>query len=160
MDSANKKTALRMISHGLYLLTVQGQGRYNASTVSWLSQASFEPPLVMVGVRVDTQTHTILEESRQFAINVLALGQTELAQTFFKHAEYEEGELSGYAFESGPVTGAPLFLDAPAWFECKVVDMVKGGDHTVVVAEVVEAGVHNSDITPMALRDTSWHYGG
>jgi flavin reductase (DIM6/NTAB) family NADH-FMN oxidoreductase RutF len=148
MDSANKKTALRMISHGLYLLTVQGQGRYNASTVSWLSQASFEPPLVMVGVRVDTQTHTILEESRQFAINVLALGQTELAQTFFKHAEYEEG------------AGAPLFLDAPAWFECKVVDMVKGGDHTVVVAEVVEAGVHNSDITPMALRDTSWHYGG
>ena len=87
MDSANKKTALRMISHGLYLLTVQGQGRYNASTVSWLSQASFEPPLVMVGVRVDTLTHTILEESRQFAINVLALGQTELAQTFFKHAE-------------------------------------------------------------------------
>jgi flavin reductase (DIM6/NTAB) family NADH-FMN oxidoreductase RutF len=160
MDATTKKSALRMISNGLYLLTVQGQGRYNASTISWLSQASFEPPLVMVGVRVDTLTHTILEESRQFAINVLAVGQRDLAQVFFKHAEYEEGKLSGYAFEPGPVTGAPLFLDAPAWFECKFVDEVKGGDHTVVVAEVVEAGVRNSDITPMTLRDTSWHYGG
>ena len=54
MDPEARKTALRMISHGLYLLTVQHQGRYNASTVSWLSQASLDPPLVMVGVRVDT----------------------------------------------------------------------------------------------------------
>jgi flavin reductase (DIM6/NTAB) family NADH-FMN oxidoreductase RutF len=160
MDPAIKKTALRMISHGLYLLTVQGQGRYNASTVSWLSQASFDPPLVMVGVRADTLTYTILEESRQFAINMLAVGQTEMAQTFFKHAEHEEDRLSGYAFEPGPATGAPLFLDAPAWFECKITDIVKRGDHTVVVAEVVEAGVRDPGAAPMALRDTAWHYGG
>jgi hypothetical protein len=38
--------------------------------------------------------------------------------------------------------------------------VVKRGDHTVVVAEVVEAGVRNPDATPMALRDTTWHYGG
>ena len=160
MDPEAKKTALRMISHGLYLLTVQHQGHYNASTVSWLSQASFDPPMVMVAVRVDTLTHTLIEESGQFAINMLAMGQTEMAQAFFKRAALAGGKLSGYAFEPGPATGAPLFLDAPAWFECSVTDLVKRGDHTLVLAQVIEAGVREPDARPMALRDTSWHYGG
>lgn len=160
MDLEAKKTVLRMISHGLYLLTVEHKGRYNASTVSWLSQASFDPPLVMMGMKGNTLTHTMVEESGQFAINMLAVGQTEMAQAFFKRAEYKEDKLSGYAFEPGPVTDAPLLLDAPAWCECKITDVVKRGDHTVVVAEVVEAGVRDPDAKPMALRDTSWHYGG
>lgn len=160
MDLGAKKTALRMISHGLYLLSVEHQGRLNASTISWLSQASFQPPLVMVAVKANTQTHAMVEESGRFAINLLAEGQTDMAQTFFKHAEHEGDRLSGYAFQPGPVTGAPLFEAAPAWFECRVTARIKGGDHTVFVAEVVEAGVRNPDVTPMALRDTAWHYGG
>jgi len=160
MDPQVKKTALRMIAHGLYLLTVKHEGQLTASTVSWLSQASFDPPLVTVGVKADTLTHALVEASGQFAINLLAVGQTEMAQTFFKRAVHEEDRLSGYAFEPGPITGAPIFLDSPAWFECKITDMVKRGDHTVLVAEVVEAGVRDPGATPIALRDTPWHYGG
>ncbi len=160
MDPQTKKTALRMITHGLYLLTVRHDDRFNASTISWLSQASFDPPLVMVGVKADSLTHAMVEGSGHFAINLLTADQTEMAQAFFKEAKHEGTELSGYAFEPGPVTGAPIFLDTPAWFECKVTEAVKRGDHTVVVAEVVEAGVHDPNARPLALRDTSWHYGG
>jgi len=160
MDFEAKKTALRMISHGLYLLTVEYEGRYNASTVSWLSQASFDPPLVMIGIKGNTLTHDMVQGSGQFALNILAVDQTDMAKAFFKHAEYQAGKLSGYAFEPGPATSAPLFLDAPAWFECKITDAVTHGDHTVVVAEVVEAGVRDPNARPLALRDTSWHYGG
>jgi len=35
-----------------------------------------------------------------------------------------------------------------------------GGDHTVFVAEVVEAGVRDPDVKPLALHDTPWQYGG
>jgi len=160
MNFEAKKTALRMMSHGLYLLSVECEGRYNVSTISWLSQASFAPPLVMMGMKGDTLTHTMVEQSGQFAINMLAVNQTDMAQAFFKHAEHNADKLSGYVFEPGPVTGAPLLLDAPAWFECKITAVVKHGDHTVVVAEVVEAGVRDPDAKPMALRDTAWHYGG
>jgi flavin reductase (DIM6/NTAB) family NADH-FMN oxidoreductase RutF len=102
----------------------------------------------------------MVEGSGQFAINLLAVEQTELAQAFFRHAEQEGSKLNGYPFEPGPMTGAALFLDAPGWFECKVTDLVKRGDHTVVVAELVEAGVRDRNATSMALRDTTWHYGG
>lgn len=160
MDPQTKKMALRMITHGLYLLTVQHDGDFNASTISWLSQASFDPPLIMAGLKADSVTHSMVEGSGQFAINLLDIHQTEMAQTFFKRARHTGDKLSGYAFKPGPMTGAPIFLDATAWFECQVTDVVKRGDHTVVVAEVIEAGVHDPDSTPMALRDTSWHYGG
>jgi flavin reductase (DIM6/NTAB) family NADH-FMN oxidoreductase RutF len=160
MDPKVKKTALRMIVSGLYLLTVEHDNRFNASTISWLSQASFDPPLVMLGVKADTLTHAMVESSGQFAINLLARGQNDLAQAFFKQAEYEDGELNGYAFDTAARTGAPIFQAAPAWFECEVVEMVKGGDHSVVVARVIEAGVRNPDAEPMALRDTPWQYGG
>ena len=57
------------------------------------------------------------------------------------------GTINGLAFEPGPETGAPLLLDLPAWFEARVTDMVKRGDHTVVVAEVINAGLRNPDAT-------------
>ena len=160
MDPKVKKTALRMITSGLYLLTVAHDNRFNASTISWLSQASFDPPLVMLGVKADTLTHAMVEGSGRFAINLLSRGQNDLAQTFFRQADYENGKLNGYAFDTGSRTGAPIFQDVPAWFECEMVEMVKGGDHSVVVARVIEAGVRNPDAEPMALRDTPWQYGG
>ena len=57
-------------------------------------------------------------------------------------------------------TGAPLLLELPAWFEAQVTDAVKQGDHTVYVAEVVEAGVRDKAIRPLQLVDTGWSYGG
>ena len=50
MDADAKKTALRMIPYGLYVLTAAGKdGRKSAATVNWVTQASFAPPLVAVG---------------------------------------------------------------------------------------------------------------
>jgi flavin reductase (DIM6/NTAB) family NADH-FMN oxidoreductase RutF len=160
MESQAKKAALRMITNGLYVLAVKHEGRLNATTVSWLSQASFNPPLLMVGLKAGTLTHHMVEGSREFAVNVLETHQTDMAQAFFKHAQQEEDRLSGYAFEPGPATGAPIFDDVPAWLECRVVGMIKSGDHTVVVAEVINAGVRDEYAEPMALHDTPWHYGG
>src|SRR5437764_7018749 len=51
MDPQAKKVALRAINYGLYVLTAVHDGEYGAAGVNWLSQASFEPPLVMVGVK-------------------------------------------------------------------------------------------------------------
>ena len=46
MDADQKKTALRMIPYGLYVLTAQDKnGARTAATVNWVTQASFEPPL-------------------------------------------------------------------------------------------------------------------
>lgn len=142
------------------MLTTADSDELAAGTVNWLSQASFEPPLVMVGIKADSRLHTLIERSGTFAVNVLAAGQKDVASAFFGPSQVEDSKINGYAFELGPKTGAPLLIDLPAWFEARVTDAVKRGDHTVFVAEVVNADLRDSEAKPLVMWDTGWFYGG
>src|SRR2546427_3655897 len=75
MDPNAKKTTLRMIPYGLYVLTAANKaGQVAAATVNWVTQASFEPPLVAIGVKADSHAHALIKESKAFALNVLGKG--------------------------------------------------------------------------------------
>ncbi|MEO1822902.1 MAG: flavin reductase family protein, partial [Candidatus Lambdaproteobacteria bacterium] len=96
MDENAKKTALRMIPYGLYVMTAEDKdGRISAATVNWVTQASFKPPLVAVGVKADSQIHDIIKTAGNFALNVLGKGQQGAAYAFFKPAERDGQKISG-----------------------------------------------------------------
>jgi flavin reductase (DIM6/NTAB) family NADH-FMN oxidoreductase RutF len=160
MDPAQKKLALRAINYGLHILTAVEGDQYGAAGVNWLTQASFDPPLVVAAVKADSDSHAIIERTGGFAVNVLGEDQLDIGKAFFRTTRVEDGKLNGYAFEPGPETGAPLLLDTAYWFECRVTDTVKRGDHTVFVAEVVNAGVRDESAVPLLLRATGMNYGG
>ena len=141
MDPNMKKTALRMIPYGLYVLTAaRDDGAVAAATVNWVTQASFAPPLVAVGIKVDSHAHGLIKETRAFALNVLGKGQQALAFTFFKPAERHGATISGEPYRAGS-TGAPILSSTPAFVECRLVATVEQGDHSIFVGEVVDAGV-------------------
>ncbi len=141
MNEDAKKTALRMIPYGLYVLTAEGSdGSIAAATVNWVTQTAFAPPLVVVGVKTDSGAHAIIKDTGTFALNVLGKGQQGAAFNFFKSHEREGDSIGGEAFEKSPA-GAPILLSTPAWVECKLVDTVERGDHSIFVGEVTEAGV-------------------
>lgn len=140
MDLEQKKTALRMIPYGLYVLTGETKdGRVGAATVNWITQASFEPPLLAAAVKVGSTIHGIIKEAGAFAVNVLGKDQQTTATMFFKHREREGNSIGGEAFRTGS-TGAPIFESVPAYLECSVVEIVDRGDHSIFVGEVVDAG--------------------
>jgi flavin reductase (DIM6/NTAB) family NADH-FMN oxidoreductase RutF len=139
MDADAKKTALRMIPYGIYVLTADdGKGNIAAATVNWVTQSAFAPPLVVVGVKTDSGAYKIVKEAKTFALNMLGKDQKGVAFTFFKPTQVSDGKLSGQAFTKG-TTGAPLLADAPGAVECRVTSIVEQGDHHIVVGEVVEA---------------------
>ncbi|MEW6272256.1 MAG: flavin reductase family protein [Thermodesulfobacteriota bacterium] len=141
MDPNAKKTALRMIPYGLYVLTGRtDDGRIAAAAVNWVTQASFAPPLVAVGVKADSSAHEVIKSAGAFALNVLGKGQQKTAFAFFKPAEVTGDTISGERFRAGS-TGAPLLASTPAYVECRLVDTVEHGDHSIFVGEVVDAGV-------------------
>lgn len=158
MDLAAKRRALQMLTYGLYVVTSIEEDWPHAATVTWLSQASFDPPLIMVAVRADGHLHRPIEHSRAFVVNILAAGQASIAERFFRPQRVEGKTIGGLAFDSGE-TGSPILLDAPAYLECLVVDSVKRGDHTIFVGQIVNAGVRQ-DVEPLDLRRTGWSYGG
>lgn len=159
MDPQAKKAALRAINYGLHVLTAADGDDVAASGVNWVSQASFEPPLVMVAVKADSGAAAIVGRTGAFAINVLADDQLDIGKAMFRSTSVEGDLVNGYRFESGS-TGSPLLLDTPYWFEARVKATVSEGDHIVFVAEVVDAGVRDGDKLPLLLRSTGMNYGG
>ena len=161
MDEDSKRSVLRKLPYGLYVMTAVGSdGTAVGSTLTWISQCSFHPPLVMIGIQKTSQMHEAVTTSGGLAVNVLGEGQKDIAKAFFKAPAGERGLFGECRYEAGPATGAPLLTDVPAWLEARVTDRVERGDHTVFVAQVVSAGLRDAAAKPLLLSDTPWNYGG
>lgn len=158
MDPNDKKTALRMIPYGLYVLTGRApDGRIAAATVNWVTQVAFEPPLVVVGVKVGSGPHEIIQAAGKFVLNILGKGQQAAAYAFFKTVMPEGNTIGGEPFRIGSA-GAPILERAPAYVECSLVETLEKGDHSIFVGEVIDAGVSQPppgrpDETTLTLRD-------
>lgn len=160
MDPRDRKIALRAINYGLFVLSSVDGDKLGAASVNWLSQASFDPPLIMVAVKADSDTHGLIDRSGVLAVSVLGEDQLEIGKAFFRTTEVEGDRINGQRFEPAPKTGCPIFVDLPYWFESRVTDTIKRGDHTVFIAEVVGAGARDAEATPLLLRATGMNYGG
>lgn len=147
MDADKKKMALRMIPYGIYVLTAKAGDDIAAATVNWVTQTSFDPPLVAIGVKADSGAYATLKNSGSFALNCLGKGQQGAAFAFFKPADVEDGKISGEPYRDGS-TGSPILESAPACVEFKVVEIVERGDHHIVVGEAVDAHAGNIDGRP------------
>jgi len=144
MDEDKKKTTLRMIPYGIYVMTAKdNDGNVGAGTVNWVTQTSFDPPLVAIGVKTDSGLYASTKAAMSFALNMLGKGQQGIAFGFFKPAEVDGETISGEPVTEGS-TGSPLLSNAPAAVECKVVEIVEQGDHHIVVGEVID--VHQSKV--------------
>ncbi len=159
MNEEAKKKLLRMIPHALYVLTSRAGGKTAAATVSWVTQASFQPPLIAVGLKKDSYTFAVVQAAGHFALNFLGKDQKETAQKFFKHLEPEEGRLSGEPFRESPLFKNPVFPDMAGFVECEVLQVVDQGDHALVLAEVLDAAPGGAE-GPLLLSTTGWQYGG
>lgn len=139
-------------------MTSVNGARYGAATVTWVSQASFKPPLIMAAVRPDSNVFQCLSESGVAAIHILDADQQEIAQRFFSPTSVAEGTINGEPFWPG-LTRAPILQSARAHVECVVRQMVTLGDHAVVIMEVVKAECCR-EVHPLTVAASPWQYGG
>jgi flavin reductase (DIM6/NTAB) family NADH-FMN oxidoreductase RutF len=143
MNADAKKTVLRMIPYGIYVLTANdGKGNLAAATVNFVTQTAFNPPLLVVGVKADAGSYAVLKAAGKFALNMLGKDHKSLAFTFFRPADVSDGKLSGQTYHSG-ANGAPILHPAIGAVECSVKTIVEQGDHHIVVGEVTEAHLPN-----------------
>ncbi|GCE65443.1 flavin reductase [cyanobiont of Ornithocercus magnificus] len=158
LDIAAKKLLLRKISHGLFICGVREGEDVNGFTASWVTQGSFEPPLVVIAVRSDASSHSVIMRTERFSVNMLRSDQKDLAAVFFRPQKAMGGRFEAAPFRYGPL-GLPLLTDAIGGVECKLVGQVSYGDHTIFVGEVRSAEVVQ-DGEPLLLSATGWSYGG
>ncbi len=158
LNAEAKKTLLRKIPHGVFICGVAEGADVNGFTASWVTQGSFEPPLVVMAVRADSASNGIIQRTGKFSLNVLAADQKDLAAVFFKPQKAIGGRFDAAPFSLGDL-GLPVLDAALGAVECEVVGHVAHGDHTVFVGEVKSA-VLNRDDAALELSSTGWQYGG
>jgi flavin reductase (DIM6/NTAB) family NADH-FMN oxidoreductase RutF len=158
LDPQLKKQVLRTFTYGLYAVSCANEGEVNAFTANWLTQVSFEPPLVAVSIENTTRSLPMILRSRKFIINVYREGDRELAGQLGKSALKHPEKLAGVAYTPGP-GGAPILRDALAWVACEVRHTVEAGDSTLVVAEVVEVGMQDEG-QPLTMKAAGFRHAG
>ena len=141
MNDAAKQAVLGAFAHGMYALTVKRQGEEHGIAVTWVSQASLDPAMVVVAVDSTSPTIELIRDAHHFAVSVLHDGQRELAEKLGRSGGGGSQALKGIRTKPAPISGAPLLADALGWVECRVVATLPSGSHTLVLGEVVEAGL-------------------
>ncbi len=158
MDPAIKKKTLRLLSNGVYIITSRAGERFGAATVTWVSQVSFKPPLIMAAIRANSSVYRCLSQSLVAAVHIVAAHQVEVAQKFFTPTQAGDGRINGETFTEG--TLAPVLDSAQAYLECRVRQIVEdGGYHNIVIMEVANAGLRQA-FQPLTVAQSPWEYGG
>jgi len=109
LDLDAKKTLLRKIPHGLFICGVAEGDQVNGFTASWVTQGSFDPPLVVMAVRADSTSNGMIQRTRRFSLNVLAADQKDLAAVFFKPQQAVGGRFEAAPFTTGEL-GLPILI--------------------------------------------------
>jgi flavin reductase (DIM6/NTAB) family NADH-FMN oxidoreductase RutF len=136
IDSATFRRALGHFPSGVTVVTVRGaDGRDYGMTVSAFSSLSLRPPLVLVCIGDDATIAGAVDAAGHFAVNVLADDQEPLARRF---ADTDADRFDGVDVSRGE-GGVALLPGAVAQLQCAVVARHRGGDHTIVVGEVLAA---------------------
>ena len=157
------KDALNRIPYGFYSLTSRHEDDVNAMVFNWFTQASFTPRLVAVALAKSAYTHKLISESGVFAVNIFNKEDQEKMTIYSKGRAKRPDKMEDAVYESGPETGCPILDGAAAYLECKVVNLVdSGGDHDLLVGEVINGGIlkEGDETDTLTLPHVGWSYSG
>jgi flavin reductase (DIM6/NTAB) family NADH-FMN oxidoreductase RutF len=127
--------ALGMFPTGVAVVTtVTPDGERLGTTVSSFNSVSLDPPLVLFSLARSARSFSVWTETGLFAVSVLHAGQQRLSSQF---AASLTDKWKGLAAVRGEETGLPLLCGALAWFECRTWARYDGGDHVIMVGEVL-----------------------
>jgi flavin reductase (DIM6/NTAB) family NADH-FMN oxidoreductase RutF len=164
---------LEEMPYGTYIIGSVRGGHANAMIADWVMQVSFVPHLIAISFENDSHSLASIRENNALTVNMLPQSDEgmELAGHFVQPYEGQKikgrsAQAAGRSFEKlegvehrTTPTGCPILGGAIAWMICEAQQFVDAGDHTLVVAHVVDAAVEASG-EPLTSGYTGWVYAG
>lgn len=138
MDADSFRAVLGRFASGVTVVTARApDGHDQGMTVTSFCSLSLEPPLILVCIDHGAAMHDNLVAAQHFAVNILSSTQEPLSRRF---SDPDPDRFEGIGFTRGR-TGVSLLDDALAHLECRRFAEYPGGDHTIVVGEVLDASI-------------------
>ena len=150
--------ALGKIPSGVYILTASHGGESMVMMASWVQQAAFEPPAVSIAMARGRPIARLIDASKKMALSVIPESDTSLMKRYARGVKEGEDPFAGVETFQTP-GGVPAMKSALAWLECRLIHTADfGGDHDLLVAEVVAGNVLHEGRAFAHQRGNGFHY--
>lgn len=152
------RTVMSRFATGVTVMTTMADDGPHGMTANAVSSVSLEPLLVLVCVERDTSMCELVADTGVFGLSILAEDQRELSDRFADpdrpsgRAQFEDLALHR------ATTGSPLLPGSLAWIDCRVWATYDGGDHLIVVGEVVDLEVSESEEDALVYFRSAYTY--
>ena len=140
-DSKEQRRIMGMFATGVTVASTQVDGETWGMTANAVTSLSLNPPLVLFAIQNDSQSYAKFQSAGCFALNILAREQRELSDRF---AHVGPKDFSNLPYKTA-VTGSPILPDALAWVDCRLKEILAGGDHGIFIGEIVAGEAREGD---------------
>ena len=142
-DSREFRNTMGRFSTGVTVITVKEGGEIHGMTANSFSSVSLEPPIISICIDHRAKCLDLISKAGYFGVNFLKTEQINISKLFANQKVEVKPEVSFKVTEEG----VPLLDDALTNLNCKVVNEVEVGDHTVFFGEVL--GLKNNEGSPL-----------
>lgn len=143
-DSKLQRKIMGRFATGVTVVTTAGPGGTGGLTANAVCSLSLEPALVLVAVDKRAQSYSEIKANGCYAVNVLSLDHEEISKRFSTPGPKD---FSGFHWKTA-VTGAPILEDALGYVDCRLHEILPGGDHDIFIGEIA-AGEAREDGLPL-----------
>ena len=149
VDQAAFRRAAGRFASGIVVVSTSLEGVSHAMTATAFTAVSLEPLLVLVCAEKVARFHDAVLATGTWAVSVLGEESEKAAAWLATRGRPLDGQLDAFRHHAGPVTGAPILDDAITGLECRTSAVHDGGDHSIVVGEVVAVTEPRGDGAPL-----------
>lgn len=142
------------LTYGLYIVSSGKEGNYNGYIANTAFQVTAEPPQIAIACNRDNHTAKFIEETGYFSISVLQQeSRPDIIGLFGYQSGRDVNKFEKIKYISGE-SGVPIVTeDCIAWFECKLLNKMDVGSHTIYVGEIL-----NNDLLEESLEPLTYAY--
>lgn len=142
VNSQQFKEALGHLPTGVTVVTTGYNDKLYGLTVSSFTSVSLEPPLVLFCIDKDSSSIAAFYNSEFFAVSILADNQIDISRHFSK-SQFDK--FINIEYHIGSNSNCPLINRAVCHIECKKFNQYKVGDHLVIIGEVINTAVDDTN---------------
>lgn len=144
------RESMRHVAATVYAVTTMDAGQRYGILATAVSSLSFEPPSLLVCVNRSASLHDPLERAEKFCINVLGMGNRDVAEHFMMPRD-DRFAVGDWAEEHG----VPVLASAQSSLICRTAHRHTYGTHTIFIGELLAAS-HRDDATPLTYFDRDY----
>ena len=153
MDSLKFREGMSQFATGVVIVTgIESNVLVGFAAQSFVS-LSLDPPLVSISPQIASTSWPRIREGHNFCINVLSEDQRDVSEAFAV-----VGEVASIKWQPSEASGMPVLDGSIAHIDCRIRAEHEAGDHTIVIADVIDLNVRDREARPLVYFRGS--YGG